>query len=271
MQSPVSEAAVERPLAGTRVLVTRAREQASSLVRLLQERGATAIEFPTIRFLPPSSFAPLDAAIAMIATYQWAVFTSVNGVHRFAARLAESGLSPKVLERIRIVAIGPATAAALRDLGVDVEIVPSSSVGEALVAELRAYDLRGARVLLPQAEAARDVVSIGLSDGGAHVDAVATYRSVDAGHGDYGRTLLASGGVDAVTLTSSSTARNLVSVLGAPARTLLGSTTIASIGPITSQTARDLGLTVTVEATDHTLPGLVNALEGYVGGQSNGK
>jgi uroporphyrinogen III methyltransferase / synthase len=257
-------------LVGKRVLVTRSRQQASALVALLAERGARPIELPTIEVREPTNLLPLDAAIAAIETYNWVIFTSTNGVRAFADRIAEQGRTPAILRGIRIGAVGSATAFALSELGLTTDLCPRSFVAESVVADLRQFDLRGSRVLLPQAQNARDVLAVGLTEQGATVDRVAAYRTVGTGDGERARRLFADREIDIVTLTSSSIARNLVGAIGNNALELIGSAIVASIGPITSQTARELGLTVSIEAQEHTIPGLVRALETRVGGTPSG-
>jgi len=252
-----------QPLFGKRVLVTRAREQAGALTSLLVERGAAPVEVPTIRIEPPSDWGPVDDAIDRLDTYDWAIFTSANGVRCFFDRIGQGGGDVRALKGVRLGAIGPATAAALSALRLRVDFVPVAYVAEAIVEEMRGFALAGKRVLLPRAHEAREVLAEGLTGQGARVDEVAVYQTRPAGDPAVARDLLVSGGVDAVTLTSSSTVRNLTGLLGEGSPELLGRIVVASIGPITSRTARDLGLSIQVEAAEHTVPGLVSALEDY--------
>jgi uroporphyrinogen III methyltransferase/synthase len=257
-------------LAGKRVLVTRSRQQASALAAMLAERGAVPIEMPTIEIREPTDPTPLDDAIAKIEIYDWVIFTSTNGVRAFADRSVTHGGPAAVLRMARTGAVGSSTASLLSELGVAVALCPRSYQAEAVVAEMLQFNLRGVRVLLPQAQEAREVLAAGLTKQGATVDRVAAYRTVDASNGETARRLFATRDLDIVTLTSSSTARNLLGAIGNDALELIGGTIVASIGPITSQTARELGLTVSVEAQIHTIPGLVSALESYLGGAANG-
>jgi uroporphyrinogen-III synthase len=257
----VSERIGFGPLVGKRILITRAREQASALSELLHSRGAQPIELPTIQFVPPSDDAPLDAAIRKLDEYDWLIFTSVNGVKWFQRRLGVPNSSAA-----RVAAIGPATAAAVAELGWSVDVVPTTYVAEAVVEELARLGVGGKRILIPRAEEARDVLADGLTARGAGVDVVAVYRTVPASDSASARALFERETIDVVTLTSSSTARNLVALLGDDAQKLLAGVAVASIGPITSGTARELGVEVAVEATDHTIPGLVAALERHFGG-----
>ncbi len=247
-----------RPLAGRRIVVTRARAQASEYMDWLEGQGAEAVSFPAIRIVPPPDPAPLLRAAREAGSYDWLVFTSVNGVERFWAALAEVGQDARALAGKHVAAIGPATAAALRRRGVTADVVPERYVAESVVDALAAAgNLRGRRVLLPRAAGAREVLPERLAQLGALVTEVEAYRAVaDAGEAGELRQRLASGSIDAVTFTSSSTVRSFVGAVG----TELGGAAVACIGPITAETARELGLPVTVVAAEHTIPGLQAAL-----------
>ena len=253
-----------RPLWGRRVVVTRAREQASALSERLRELGAEPIEYPVIAFAPPEDLGPLDAAIAELDRYDWIIFTSTNGVRYFCERLAATGRAPSDLHSIRIGAIGPATAAAVRGAGLQPAFVPDEFVAEAVIAQIG--DVAGHRILLPRADIAREALVGGLEAKGAAVDQVVAYRTVlGESRTDVVR-LLRQRAIDAVTFTSSSTVKNFFTRLaesGLPAgeaRALLAGVTIAAIGPITARTAREYGLQVEIEAEQYTIPGLVDAL-----------
>ncbi len=248
------------PLFGTRVLVTRSRQQASVLGQLLTAEGAEPIELPTIEIAPLEDFGPLDDALERIGSYAWAVFTSTNGVDAAFGRLAEAGRDARWLGPVRVAAIGPATAAALASRGVIADYVPDTFTTSAVAEGFGGLDVGGARVLLLRADIAPAALAEGLERLGAAVDSIAAYRTLKpADAGDRARELLGSGSIDVATFTSSSTVRNLVELLGSD-RALLDGVRIASIGPVTSATARELGLRVDVEASEHTVPGLVQAL-----------
>lgn len=264
------------PLAGRRVLVTRTREQASVLVASLRERGALPVELPTIQVVPPTSWGPVDRAIERLGSFDWIVFTSANAVKFFFDRLTavgETGHRPVSTGQdaltARIAAIGPATARALQERGQSVTFQPSTFVAEAVVNELARFDLAGRLVLLPCAQDTRDVLVSGLAAQGARVERVVVYQTLPTGDPDAARRLFAEGAVDVVTFTSSSTVQHLVALLGAEAPRQLQNAIIASIGPITTATARDLGLTVAIEAREHTIPGLIAALEEFYGGRAD--
>ncbi len=250
-----------RPLFGKRVLVTRSREQAGSLSALLREYGADPVEVPVLETVPPESYDAMDSAIARLESYDWIVFTSVNGVKSFLDRLESLALDVRALGRTRIAAIGPATAQELRRYHLKVDLVPSEYVAEAVAAALLSTGVEGRRMLLPRADLAREALAVELERAGALVDNVVAYRTVPA-RSDMGRLReqLSAGEIDVVTFASSSTVRYLVAALGEDALPLLSRSTIACIGPITADTAREMGLQVDVMAGEHTIPGLVKAL-----------
>jgi uroporphyrinogen III methyltransferase/synthase len=247
------------PLFGQRIVVTRAAEQSSGLVSKLRELGAEAVDLPVISLEPPSDPRPLDDAIANLSSYDWLIFTSVNGVRFFLERLDRSKMDLRAV-RARICAIGPATRQAVEDLHVKVDIVPQEFVAESVVAAFRGENLTGHRILLPRAEVARDVIPVELAKLGAQVDVVAAYRNVipekarDQARAIFGHTPKPHW----ITLTSSSTVNNLVSLAG---KEILDGVRLASIGPVTSATIREHGLKVDAEAREYTVEGLLEALQ----------
>ncbi len=252
----------DRPLFGRRILITRARQQASTLVQQLSALGADCIEFPTIEVVPPDTWAPMDHAIDKIADYDWLIFTSVNGVDFFFNRLFKKGKDVRALRQIRTAVIGPATARRLRDFGFTSDIIPETYRAESVVDAFKNEKMDSRHVLIPRAEEARPVLPDALRQMGATVDEVTAYRTRRTD--DKKSTLLArleAGQIDLITFTSSSTVRNFVSLLPADRVTaLLSSVTTASIGPITSQTAADLGVRIDITATTYTITGLVDAI-----------
>jgi uroporphyrinogen III methyltransferase/synthase len=251
-----------RPLMGRRIVVTRAREQASDLVRELTEYGAECIQCPTIQVVPPPDWTDLDRSIAAMDQYDWIVFTSVNGVDFFFRRLFDKGLDVRALGHIKTAAIGPATAERLRTRGLKSDIIPQSYRAESVVEAFAAVPVKGCRILLPRAKEARSVLPVELTRMGASVDEVTAYetRHVDDGATELIARLEA-GTIDMVTFTSSSTVKNFCRLLPPDrVRQLMADVTVASIGPITSQTARDLGLSVTLEASTYTIDGLIQAI-----------
>ena len=262
----------DKPLFGRRILVTRAREQASAFGQRLEAAGAEVIEFPTIQIEPPENWAPLDAAIARIREYQWVIFTSANGVRHFWDRLRNAGRDARDLFGIKVCAIGPATATALLDRGIRADVVPPEFKAEALVEALGREGVRGARVLLARAAEAREVLPEELTCGGAAVDVVPAYRTVkSAADADEVRTLLRDGKIDAITFTSSSTVRYFLELVGPDAAERLRGVVVASIGPITADTAARHGIASDVMPDSYTIPALADALVRHfqgVGGPS---
>lgn len=251
-------------LSGRRIVVTRAREQAADLVRALEDRGAEAIVAPVIRIQPLENLGALRTALAGLSAYRWVIFTSQNAVQIVLDRLVTWGMTPRVFAATSVAAIGSATADALRKRGVNPALVPDEFVAEALVAALIGASggaLAGARVLVPSAEDAREVLGEQLRLHGATVEIIPVYRTVPAPNDFADLTAqIGAGRIDAVTFTSSSTVRSFVQLVGREAATS-GRFATATIGPITAGTARELGLREVLEAAPHTVPGLVACLE----------
>lgn len=235
-----------QPLHGRKVVVTRAPSQAGALSARLRAAGADVIELPVIDFVP------LEFAAPDYASYDWAIFTSVNGVEFFFAKVTPVA-GPKVC------AIGSATAEALRAHGLEPDVVPDEYVAESVVAALSGEGLSGRRVLLPRASAGRDVIPEELTRLGAQVDVLAVYRTVVPPElAQQAQAVLAAARPDWITLTSSSTVKNLLAAAGAE---LVGAAKLASIGPVTSEVAQRHGLAVTVEATPSTIEALVESMQ----------
>jgi uroporphyrinogen III methyltransferase / synthase len=247
------------PLAGRRVVVTRARVQASDLTSTLRALGADVVELPAIRIEPVLASAEIDAALDRLDDYGFIILTSANGVDSFFDRLADRGQDARAIEAATtVVAIGPATAAALADRGVRADIVPERFVAEGILEALAARDLSDERVLVARAREARADLIEGLRARGAEVDEVALYDTVpQAASKDEIEAALSA---DYLTFTSSSTVRNFMALLDDEGRRQAAQLRVVSIGPITSETARDEGLTVHREADEFTIPGLVAAL-----------
>ncbi len=249
----------EPPLAGRTVVVTRARPQASELSARLRALGADVLELPAIRIAPVAGGPEIDAACAAIGEYRLIVLTSVNGVDALFDRLAERGRDARAIDAAcAVAAIGPATAARLAERGVRADVVPERFVAEALLESLEDRPLAGVRVLVARARAARPELVDGLRARGALVDEVALYDTLAEPAGP--RELEAALAADYLTFTASSTVRAFTGLLGPGDRERLGGPRVVSIGPITSATAREEGLRVDAEASEHTVPGLVAAL-----------
>lgn len=238
-----------RPLFGHSVVVTRAREQAGELRARLESLGASVVELPAI------AVEPVAFDLPALGEYAWLVFTSVNGVTGFFERgLHPAGLDARALAGVQVAAIGPGTAAALDARGIHADLVPKRFVAEALVETFPAAPGSDARVLVARAEQARAVLTDGLAARGYGVDVLVVYRTVVGAPDPAVIERVRRGEISAVTFTSSSTVRrfvDLVGSLGEPRPVLI------TIGPVTSRTARDLGLPVDAEATEHTIDGVV--------------
>jgi uroporphyrinogen III methyltransferase / synthase len=244
-----------RPLYGRRVVVTRARAQASGLAATLRDLGAEVVELPAIRIEPRIENDELRSAVERIGEYSLLCLTSPNGVRLLFKAMDKAGLDTRALAGVTVAAIGPGTARALAKRGVAADIVPERFVAESLVESLQTVEVEGKRVLVARAADARDVIPEWLGDRGARVDVVALYETVREEPDD--AAVEAAQDADYVTFTSSSTVRNLAEALGDhfPRKAR-----IVSIGPVTSEAARDAGLEVDVEAERHDIDGLVAAL-----------
>jgi uroporphyrinogen III methyltransferase/synthase len=244
------------------VVVTRAREQADPLARALRERGARVIEAPAIALGPPRSWGPADRAIRRLARYRYVIFTSANGVARFFARLAEIGADVRALAGADVIAIGPATAAALAVRGLVAAAVPEEYRAEAIVALLRRRPLARVRVLIPRAAVARDLLARELRRRGARVDVVPVYRTRPSPEGvTEVSEALRRGGIDLLTFTSSSTVEQFARKFRAAGDgRRLRAVPAAAIGPITAATARRHGFRVAVMPRAYTIPALAEAI-----------
>ncbi len=281
-------------LQGRRILVTRASEQAGLFSAKLRDLGAEPIEFPTIRIVPPEDWGPLDRALERLLTpgmgYRWLAFTSANGVRFLEQRLISLGyIIEQIREsRVRIVAIGPATTKALREIGLEPDLQSAEAVGEAvaaaLIADARRHKLSipGQRVLLPRAAIARQEMVQDLQQAGLHVDDIPVYRTLPVeAQNEPGQQILAllrEQAFDILTFTSSSTVRNFLLWLqsslpaGVSPLELLRrepEACIASIGPITSRTLREAGLPPHIEASTFTTDGLIEAMCRYYEGKND--
>lgn len=250
-------------LHGKRIIVSRAKEQAGSLSQLLQEKGATVLEIPFIEIRPAQSYEALDKAIENLLSYDWLVLTSVNGVSAFFSRLEKQGKSEADLLHLKIVAIGPSTRKAIEKHGLPVDVMPKEYVAEAVVEELRGQ-VKGERVLLIRPKVARDVIPNALRELGAKVHVMEAYETVvpETSRTTIMEALHSDERPDAITFTSSSTVRNFVELIGKENMDsgVLDGVKLVSIGPITSSTLLEVGLRVDVEADEHTVPGLVDAI-----------
>jgi uroporphyrinogen III methyltransferase/synthase len=252
----------DRPLLGKRIVVTRARQQASDLIKYLADLGADCLECPTIKIIAPEDDAPLKQAIQNLAQYDWIVFTSVNGVSYFFEYLFADNKDVRALNHLRTAAIGPATAKRLLDFGLKSDIVPKTYRAESVVKAFGKEEIKDKKILLPRAAEARPVLPVELTKMGAHVDEVPAYQTIkDLDNADVLINGLEEKSINLVTFTSSSTVKNFKELLPADKfKQLINGVTVASIGPITSDTARDLGFSVDITAEEFTITGLCLAI-----------
>jgi uroporphyrinogen-III synthase len=255
-----------RPLAGTRILVGRARHQASGLSSGLRSLGATVIEIPFIEIRKPQSYHPLDDALRNIQLYDWLILTSANGVEAMWKRAGKLRVRRQKFRHLQIAAIGPATKKAIVKCGLNVKMVPEEYVAESVVKGLR-DKVQGKRVALIRAKVARDLIPEELRAAGAQVDVIEAYETVVP---EKSRTRLRALMKSArrrphlVTFTSSSSAKNFAELVGiggsSAGANSRNDVQFASIGPVTSATLRELQMPVTIEAREFTMGGLIRAI-----------
>ncbi len=252
----------DRPLFGKRVLVTRTRAQASSLSATLARRGAHPIELPTIEIRPLDDYTELDGALARVGAYDWVVFTSVNAVQICFDRLRSAGLDARAFGPARVAAVGTATVDALAKSGIVPNYTPQTYGSESLAEGLEKVGVGRAKLLVPRSDIARDTLTECLRALGAIVDDVAAYRTATPQDSVERLRQIMIDGIDVATFTSSSTVINLARLLDGDVAPLSG-VTVACIGPATASTAREVGLKVDIVAEEHTVVGLVDALERF--------
>lgn len=258
----------KKPLFGRRVLVTRARSQASELVDLIDDMGGEAVEFPVIRLQPPSrpeDIQALDLALDKLDEFDWVLLTSVNGVEYFFRRLREKGIDVRKMGKARIAAVGPKTAEALAERGIIADVLPAKYQGEGILEAIQADLKAGQKVLLPTADLARDYLPARLKELGLEVTEVDVYENVlTTDDGDEIIHLLQNQSIHIITFTSSSTVTNLLEALRQlgveEPLSLLQGVEIACIGPKTAETASQCGLPVTYMAEEATVASLVQSI-----------
>lgn len=241
-------------LFGRKILVTRTRVQASKLTRQLENLGASVTEFPTIEIVNPTDrFKALDAAIKILHSFDWLIFTSANGVDKFFERLKTFKLDARALANAKVAAIGSATAEKLSAHGISADVVPAEFRAEGLVDALK-NSVAGKKILLARAEVARDILPVELEKSGAEVTVAAAYKTVPAAETKLDADF------DMVTFTSSSTVENFIAAVGVE---ILTKVKVAAIGPVTAQTLRNFGVKADVVAREFTIAGLVDAVKKF--------
>ena len=254
------DALENRPLFGKTVLVTRSRPQASKMTEKLEAMGARVIELPAIRIDDPADhYEAVDAAISLIASYDWLIFTSVNGVDRFFDRLFAANKDARDLTKAHFAAIGKATADRLKNYGILADIVPKEYRAEGVIEALKNELAPGERVLIPRAQEAREILPESLREYGAIVDVAPVYETkeadVDAAEV---KKMLAAGEIDFATFASGSTVRNLVKIIGDAS--LLEKTKVVAIGPVTAGTCEELGIKVEAMPEEYTIDALADTV-----------
>lgn len=256
-------------LSGKTVVITRAKAQAGELVHELERMGARVVEFPTIKTVPLESYQKVDYSLERIdaATtkglihYEWIIFTSTNSVRFFLGRVVATGRSIGVLTGSKIAAIGPGTAKKLEEAGLRVDLVPQDNKAEGLVQAFSLLNISAKRMLLPRAEAARDILPEGLMRMGAIMEIVPCYRTIADEAGVANVKAALERGVDVITFTSGSTVQNFLGLLkDIDLAAALNGVKMVYIGPIAATTGTRLGLNVSAIANPHTVQGLVKAI-----------
>ncbi len=248
-------------LKGKRIVVTRAREQASSLVEEIRKLGGDVIEFPTIRIDEPLDYQHFDRVLRGLNTYKWVVFTSVSGVKGFFKRMRTLKIDIRSLAGIHIAAVGEATAMELSEMGLNVDYIPADYTSKELLKGLVGLIGKGEKVLLARADIASKELSEGLKSKGIAFEELTVYRTVmEASMKSTIEEYLKQNKVDFITFASSSTVKNFMEILGKENIELLSKTKIVCIGPVTSQTAKESGLFVSAVADKYTIDGLVDKL-----------
>lgn len=248
------------PLEARTVVVTRARHQAQDLGQQLEKLGARVIYCPAIRIAPPDDLAPFQAAVQQLDNFDWLILTSANGVTSLMEELKRQGKAMRLPAHLRVAAVGPATAAALQEHGVETAVVPEEFTSDRIADLVLAAGPRAQRVLLSRGAGANPELPVRLRAAGADVVDVQSYRSVpDLSNLSEVDALLARGAIELITFTSPSTAEHLLRGLSGP----LDQVRFAAIGPVTAQRLRELGRSADIVARDHTADGLVRAISDY--------
>jgi uroporphyrinogen III methyltransferase/synthase len=248
----------QRPLFGSRVMVTRPSDQAHSLCHALASRGADVLVQPAIEITAPEDWSAVDAALARLDQFDWMVFSSANGVRYTLDRLATTGRDLRALGSIRLAAIGPGTAEHLADYRLRADLIPNEYRAESLASALAAH-ASGRRFLLIRASRGREVLAEQLQSHGGHVEQVVAYQSQDVTEADcLVKEQLEQGRIDWITVTSSAIARSLARLFGQSLR----HSRLVSISPITTGALNELGFSPAAEATDYTMDGVVQAIVG---------
>ncbi len=252
----------KKPLFGQRILITREYTQDYAP---LEELGAEIFEFPAIKTVPPENFDSLDAAIDVLASYDWLIFTSANGFKFFIQRFLAKDRDIRDMKGLKLCAIGAKTAGALRNYGLKVDVIPEEFNAEGLIRIFSRQtpdgNLKGLRFLLPRAEAAREVFPQKVRESGGEIDTPVAYRTIKPEkHGKRLKRFLQEGRVSVATFTSAATFTNFIEMIGDEAMSLLKPAAIAAIGPVTERAIKKAGLKVTIVPEEATIKAMVDAI-----------
>lgn len=249
----------KKPLFGKKIIVTRAVEQAGTFSSKLRELGARVFEIPTIKIVPLDTYESLDIAINNIKNYDYLILTSVNGVKYFFERLEINGKDGRCLSNLQICAIGPATAKAIKEKFLNVDILPEKYVAESVISALDKIGIEGNKFLLCRAKIARDVIPDEIKKRGGEIDVIPVYETLINKSSKEELLEVLKKGVDYITFTSSSTVTNFFQLIDNQ-KEVVSNIKLASIGPVTSATIRSFGLEPYVEAEKYTIDGLISAI-----------
>ena len=261
---PITDWYETLPLFGKTFVVTRAEEQAESFIHMLEEQGAEAFLYSSIKTIPPVDWGPLDQSLEELSSYDGLIFTSANGVHFFSQRLRGKNKDIRELKGVRVYAIGPKTEQAVLKLNIRVDTVPENYIAESLIECIGKDNIEGKKFLLPRASVAREVLPHTLRKMGASIDVVPAYQTIlpEQPESSFLKRLN-EGTIDVITFTSSSTVTNFLDRLDKEHYEKLKKITIACIGPITKKTAEDHGLKVTIVPNQYTVAGLFSAIKSH--------
>lgn len=255
-----------KPLFGKKILVTRSQGQASSLSTLLKEKGADVIEFPAIKIQALKDYSKQKDVISKLSDFHWLIFTSANTVLYFFSLLHEKGLDSRALASCKIASIGKETGKKLMGHGLVPDLMPKNYTAEALIDTFKTVEINGCNVLIPSSDIAREIISVDLSGLGANVLRMPVYENVMPEYKFEDLESIFSEPFDCITFTSSSTVQNLFRIIDVfpQFKKAVASSKMASIGPVTSQSILNLGFEVEIEAKEHTIEGLVKAVESFL-------
>lgn len=263
----------KKPMFGQRILVTREHMEGFDV---LEDLGAEVVQFSTVEIVPPETWADIDAALDRVQTYDWLIFTSANGVKYFFGRMIEREIDIRELRGIRLCAIGPKTARAIRQFGLRVDLMPEEFRAEGLIEAITKngrgqgaegegeQSLSGMRFLLPRAEKARDIFPDKVRELGGIIDLPVAYRAIKPEyHGRGLRRFLQEGRVTVVTFTSAATFNNFREIMGEDADELLNRVAIAVIGPVTARAVEKAGLKISIMPEEATVEAMVDSIRNW--------